>query len=153
MKLSTRGRYAVMALVDLARFQGDARVRLADIAARQGLSRPYLEQLFTQLRSAGLVKSMRGPKGGYRLTRPASAITVSEVILAVDEPIRVTRCSGQEGAPGCQLRGARCMTHNLWSELGHQIRLFLDGITLADVIEDRVLGRGQAPALVLEAAE
>jgi Rrf2 family iron-sulfur cluster assembly transcriptional regulator len=145
MRLSTRGRYAVMAMVELAaRLPADgpdgspAQVSLADIAQAQHLSLAYLEQLFGPLRRAGLVASARGPGGGYRLARQPSRITISEIVLAVDEPIQATRC--EEGGPGC-LAGQRCLTHDLWAELGDQIRLFLEGVTLADVIGGRILGR------------
>jgi Rrf2 family iron-sulfur cluster assembly transcriptional regulator len=152
MRLSTRGRYAVMAMVDLAARQQTAEppapgkaappVSLAEIAASQMLSLAYLEQLFGPLRRAGLVASARGPGGGYRLARPAAEIPIAAIVDAVDEPIRATRC--EDGSPGC-MAGRRCLTHDLWAELGEQIRVFLHGITLADVIEGDVLGRAAAP--------
>lgn len=151
MRLSTRGRYAVMAMVELAVRQQpnstsmrDCRpVSLAEIAQAQLLSLAYLEQLFGHLRRAGLVASARGPGGGYRLARPAAAITVADIVEAVDEPIRATRC--EEGSAGC-LGGERCLTHDLWSELGEQIRLFLAHVTLADVVRRQVQGRALPPA-------
>lgn len=118
-------------------------VTLAEIAAAQHLSVAYLEQLFARLRRAGLVASARGPGGGYRLARPAHDIPIAEVVEAADEPIIATRC--EDGSPGC-LAGTRCLTHDLWAELGDQIRLFLGGMTLADVVEGRVTGRARAPA-------
>ena len=118
-------------------------VSLAEIAEAQLLSLAYLEQLFARLRRAGLVLSARGPGGGYRLARAATAITLAEITDAVEEPIRATRC--EEGGPGC-VAGKRCLTHDLWAELGEQIRLFLSHVTLADVVEGRVLGRAAAPA-------
>jgi Rrf2 family iron-sulfur cluster assembly transcriptional regulator len=147
VQLSTRGRYAVMAMVDLAGRQAAGcqcgPVCLAEIAARQQLSLAYLEQLFSRLRRAGLVGSARGPGGGYRLARPAGAVTIADVIAAVEEPIRATRCA--DGSDGCvQNRSGtpvRCQTHDLWEELGRQILLFLEGVTLADVASGRVLGR------------
>lgn len=149
MRLSTRGRYAVMAMVELAARlppegaeSSPAQVSLAEIAQAQHLSLAYLEQLFGPLRRAGLVASARGPGGGYRLARPPGGITISDIVLAVDEPIQATRC--EEGGPGC-LAGQRCLTHDLWAELGDQIRLFLDAVTLADVIGGRILGRAIAP--------
>ena len=155
MRLSTRGRYAVMAMAELAARQpaedadsGPAQVSLAEIAQAQHLSLAYLEQLFGPLRRAGLVASARGPGGGYRLARPPARITISEIVLAVDEPIQATRCD--EGGPGC-LAGQRCLTHDLWAELGDQIRRFLDGMTLADVIGGRVLGRASSPLGAAEA--
>jgi Rrf2 family iron-sulfur cluster assembly transcriptional regulator len=150
MRLSTRGRYAVMAMVELAARErgeaGDARsgrpVSLAEIAASQQLSLAYLEQLFGHLRRAGLVASARGPGGGYRLGRPAAAIAVSDIVGAVDETIRATRC--EEGSPGC-LAGRRCLTHDLWAELGEQIRVFLAAVSLEDVVAGRVVGRAAPP--------
>ena len=161
MRLSTRGRYAVMAMVELAARQSAMKppaagranppVSLAELAAAQMLSLAYLEQLFGPLRRAGLVASARGPGGGYRLARPAREIAISAIVDAVDEPIRATRC--EEGAPGC-LAGRRCLTHDLWAELGEQIRLFLAGLTLQDVLDGAVAGRAAAPlqlALLAEA--
>ena len=117
MRLSTKGRYAVMAMADLARREHEAAraVALADIAARQEISLSYLEQLFARLRRKGLVKSARGPGGGYRLARTADTTTIAEIVHAVDEPLRATRC--QEGK-GCMIKGERCLTHDLWADLG-----------------------------------
>jgi Rrf2 family iron-sulfur cluster assembly transcriptional regulator len=141
MKLSTRGRYAVMAMADLAgHATGGRPVSLAEISGRQEISLSYLEQLFAKLRRGGLVKSVRGPGGGYRLSRPSNEVRIADIILAVDEPIRATRC--HPGSPqGCLTQTGRCLTHDLWEELGRQIHVFLSGISLADVIEKRVLGR------------
>lgn len=139
MKLSTKGRYAVMALVDLAANDAGRPIALAEIAERQEISLSYLEQLFAKLRRGGLVKSVRGPGGGYRLAHPAEETRISDVILAVDEPIRATRC--QPGQPyGCRSNQSRCMTHDLWEELSNQIYLFLSSVTVADVVSRRVLG-------------
>ena len=141
MKLSTKGRYAVMALVDLAS-QSDGRpVALADIAERQEISLSYLEQLFAKLRRGGLVRSVRGPGGGYLLARSAEETRISDAILAVDEPIRATRCK-TGSAMGCRANKSRCLTHDLWEELGNQIHLFLSSVSLADVVERRLLGGG-----------
>jgi len=139
VKLSTKGRYAVMAMVDLAT-QSDGRpIALADVAERQEISLSYLEQLFGRLRRNQLVKSVRGPGGGYLLARDASEIRVADVIMAVDEPIKATRCT--PGSPsGCQGRQQRCLTHDLWEELGNQIYLFLSSVSLDDVATRRVLG-------------
>lgn len=141
MRLSTKGRYAVMAMADLAGHeQGSRPVSLADIAARQEISLSYLEQLFAKLRRGGLVVSVRGPGGGYRLSRPSSEIRVADIIVAVDEPITATRC--RAGSPkGCTGTGGRCVTHDLWEELGRQIHIFLSSVSLGDVVEKRVLGR------------
>lgn len=137
MKLSTKGRYAVMAMADLASASQDGPVTLSDIASRQSISLSYLEQLFAKLRRADIVSSIRGPGGGYRLSRLPSEIRVSDVIVAVDEPLRATRCSE---AKGCLADGRRCITHDLWDELGRHIYLFLSSITLEDVLERRLLG-------------
>jgi Rrf2 family iron-sulfur cluster assembly transcriptional regulator len=147
MQISTRGRYAVMAMADLAARQADGclcgPVCLAEIAARQQLSLSYLEQLFGKLRRAGLVASARGPGGGYRLARPAGTIAVADIVAAVEESIRTTRCDLEAG--GCMARAdgtiGPCQTHDLWEELGQQIRFFLEGVTLADVVAQRVAGR------------
>lgn len=139
MRLSARGRYAVTAMVDLARTGGGAPVALSDIAARQEISSSYLEQLFRKLRQAGLVGSVRGPRGGYRLARPAEDTRIADIVLAVDEPLRATRCP-PGSASGCRSDASRCLTHDLWAELGNQIHLFLSSVTLADVRDRRVLG-------------
>lgn len=139
MKLSTKGRYAVMAMVDLACRDGSKPVALADIAERQEISLSYLEQLFAKLRRGGLVRSVRGPGGGYLLAHAAETTRISDIVLAVDEPIRSTRCT--PGTPeGCGTDKGRCLTHDLWEELGHQIHLYLSSVSLADVRERRVLG-------------
>lgn len=139
MKLSTKGRYAVMAMVDLAGRASQRPVALADIAERQEISLSYLEQLFAKLRRGGLVKSVRGPGGGYLLARGAAEMRISDIILAVDEPIHATRCR-PGSAKGCTGDAGRCVTHDLWEELGNQIYLFLSAITLEDVCFRRVLG-------------
>jgi Rrf2 family iron-sulfur cluster assembly transcriptional regulator len=149
MQLSTRGRYAVMAMADLASRQAIGcecgPVCLAEIASSQQLSLSYLEQLFGKLRRAGLVGSARGPGGGYRLARSSDEIAIADIVAAVDEPIRATRCEigsgGCMAGPGPGAGGERCQTHDLWFELGRQIELFLEGISLADVVAGRVRGR------------
>ncbi|MDH3689366.1 MAG: Rrf2 family transcriptional regulator [Gammaproteobacteria bacterium] len=131
MRLTTKGRYAVTAMIDLAlRDQGDP-VSLADIATHQSISLSYLEQLFARLRTHGLVQGSRGPGGGYRLTRPAEEISVAQIIIASDEKLDVTRCHGKEN---CQ-QGKRCLTHDLWSELSDRLYEFLDGITLGELVK------------------
>ena len=139
MRLSTKGRYAVMAMADLARRQAEAcerAVSLADIAERQQISLSYLEQLFARLRRRGLVKSLRGPGGGYLLARTADATTIAEIVMAVDEPLRATRCGAK--AKGCMHKGERCLTHDLWEEMGRQIEGYLASVSLADVAAGRV---------------
>ncbi len=139
MKLSTKGRYAVMAMVDLARQSTGGPVALADIALRQDISLSYLEQLFGKLRKGSQVKSVRGPGGGYLLARDSEDMKISDIIMAVDEPIQTTRCT--PGSPtGCRTDNSRCLTHDLWSELGNQIYLYLSSVSLADVVENRILG-------------
>jgi len=141
MRLSTKGRYAVMAMADLARNGADRAVSLAEIATRQEISLSYLEQLFARLRKSGLVKSVRGPGGGYRLAREACETAVAEIVLAVDEPIRATRCVGAGSPKGCMIKGERCITHHLWEDLGQEIHRYLASVSLEDVIQNRT---GQA---------
>jgi Rrf2 family iron-sulfur cluster assembly transcriptional regulator len=137
MQLSTKGRYAVMAMTDLAT-QGEGRATpLATIAERQQLSQAYLEQLFARLRRRGLVRSVRGPGGGYRLARPAAETSVADVVLAVDEPLKATRCAGHGASVGCMKGGARCLTHDLWEETGRLIHDYFASISLADVVSGR----------------
>lgn len=139
MRLSTKGRYAVMAMVDLAMHSEGKPVALAAVAERQDISLSYLEQLFARLKRNALVKSVRGPGGGYMLAHGADGTRISDIILAVDEPIRVTRCDPQS-PHGCTKTKMRCATHDLWSELSNQIHLFLNSVTLADVVNRRILG-------------
>ncbi len=131
MKLSTKGRYAVTAMMDLALHDRFGPVTLAEISQCQGISLSYLEQLFAKLRKKGLVEGVRGPGGGYRLARPAADVTVADIVSAVDEKVDTTRCSGRRN---CQ-EGKRCLTHELWTELSKQIFTFLSGITLAQFVE------------------
>ena len=143
MKLSTKGRYAVMGLVDLAKHSSGRPVALADIARRQEISLSYLEQLFAKLRRGGLVNSVRGPGGGYLLAHPADQTRIAAAILVVNEPMRATRCT--PGSPaGCRSNKSRCLTHDLWEELGNQIQMYLNSVTLADVVEQRILGTSGA---------
>lgn len=131
MRLSTKGRYAVTAMIDLALHNDVGPVALTDIAETQKISVSYLEQLFARLRRNGLVTGMRGPGGGYRLARAAGEITVAEIIAAVDEQIDMTRCAGKQD---CQ-DGEKCLTHELWVDLSKQLYDFLHGITLAQVVQ------------------
>ncbi|HUW98620.1 MAG TPA: Fe-S cluster assembly transcription factor [Acidiferrobacter sp.] len=132
MKLTTKGRYAVTAMLDLAVHQQNDTVALADIAGRQGISLSYLEQLFARLRRNGLVTSVRGPGGGYSLALPPSSISVAQIVMAINENIDATRCGGEENCQGTE----RCLTHHLWTELSRRIYEFLDGITLADLVTE-----------------
>ena len=130
MKLTTRGRYAVTAMLDLTLHQACGPVPLAEIAGRQAISLSYLEQIFARLRKHGLVASTRGPGGGYQLSRDAEAISVADVIGAVDEVVDATRCGGMQNCQGEQ----RCLTHDLWQDLSRQIRYFLTDIDLAQLV-------------------
>lgn len=131
MRLTTKGRYAVTAMLDLAIHRGKGPIALADIAQRQGISLSYLEQLFSRLRKRSLVSSVRGPGGGYNLARSASAIHVAEVIVAVDENVDTTRCGG---ARNCQDEGP-CLTHDLWQDLSTRIYDYLNRISLQDLVD------------------
>ena len=133
MRLTTKGRYAVTAMLDLALHATQNPVPLADISQRQGISLSYLEQLFARLRKEGLVDSARGPGGGYRLSREASQIAVVEVINAIDEKVNVTRCGGT----GDCHDGQPCLTHELWQDLSDQIYHFLSNITLGQLVARR----------------
>jgi Rrf2 family iron-sulfur cluster assembly transcriptional regulator len=133
MRLTTKGRYAVTSILDIALNQGSGPSPLARISARQGISLSYMEQLFAKMRRRGLVESVRGPGGGYRLGRDASEISVAEVIEAVNETTDATRCKGKGG---CQ-KGEICLTHHLWMDLSDQIHAFLNDITLADLAARR----------------
>ena len=139
MKLGSRGRYAVMAIVDLATFEDAGPVSLSDIADRQRISLSYLEQLFAKLRKADVVQSVRGPGGGYLLKNGADETSVSEIIIAVDEPIQTTRC-GEMGGKPCTGRLERCATHDLWRELRLHIVEFLGKVSVSDVISGKVKG-------------
>ncbi len=152
MRLSTKGRYAVMAMVDLARHSSGSPVALSDIADRQEISLSYLEQLFAKLRRGGLVRSVRGPGGGYLLARAIDATRISDIIVAVDEPIEATRCHVGSAA-GCHTDKSRCLTHDLWEELGNQIHLYLSSVTLEDVVFRRVLGTSRMLGLMRPGSE
>lgn len=132
MLLGAKSRYAVMAMVDLASRGHDKPVNLSDLAASQDIPLPYLEQLFVKLRKADLVQSVRGPGGGYMLARSADDIYVAEIVQAVDEPLKMTRCS-VETKHGCLSSKVKCMTHDLWDGLGEHIHAYLSGISLEDV--------------------
>jgi len=133
MKLTSKGRYAVTAMLDVAIHAVTGPVPLADISERQGISLSYLEQLFSRLRKHGLVNSIRGPGGGYRLGRCSAQIAVADVISAVDESINATKCSGQGNCQG----GSQCLTHSLWEDLSVRIEDFLKNISLSELVEQR----------------
>lgn len=140
-------------MADLAATGRDAPTALSDIALRQGISLAYLEQLFAKLRRAGLVTSARGVTGGYALASPASEIRISDIVGAVDEEIRTTACASGSSI-GCQGTTARCLTHDLWDELGRQIEIFLNAVTLEDILQKRILGMASVNAPTrMEAAE
>ena len=131
MRLTTKGRFAVTAMVDLAISGGERPVTLGDISERQKISLSYLEQLFGKLRRKALVSSVRGPGGGYRLTRPTAELSVGEIILAVDEPIDATQCGGKENCRDER----KCITHDLWTDLNRHIFEYLDSVKLSDLVE------------------
>jgi Rrf2 family iron-sulfur cluster assembly transcriptional regulator len=131
MRLSTKGRYAVTAMLDLALNSNNSPVTLADISANQGISLSYLEQLFAALRGKQLVRGVRGPGGGYYLGKPSSDISIADIICAVDEWVEFTRCGGRENCRD----GQRCLTHYLWDQLSDEIFGFLSKITLAELVE------------------
>jgi Rrf2 family iron-sulfur cluster assembly transcriptional regulator len=130
MNLTTKARYAVMAMVDLALQTHDNPVSLSDISSRQGIAVSYLEQIFMKLRKAGLVRSVRGPGGGYKLVHALEDVAISDIVAAVDEAIKMTRCSGKDG---CAVNKSKCLTHNLWEGLGGAIYTYLNNISLRDV--------------------
>ncbi len=131
MKLTTRGRYAVTAMLDLALYENQGPISLADISGRQEISLSYLEQLFSRLRRSGLVESTRGPGGGYRIAQPLAEVSVANIVRAVNESVDTTQCGGQKN---CHNHG-RCLTHDLWEGLSEQIESFLSGVSLQDLID------------------
>ena len=137
MRLTTKGRYAVTAMLDLALHKNEGPVSLADISQRQAISLSYLEQLFSKLRKSSLVSSVRGPGGGYKLERQSKSIGIAEIIDAVNESVDTTKCGGSGDCKG----GEICLTHYLWEDLSEQIHTFLEGISLADLVEKREVKR------------
>ena len=136
MRLTTKGRFAVTAMIDLAMRQGNGPVTLAGISQRQEISLSYLEQLFGKLRRHGVVESVRGPGGGYNLARRADDVTVADIILAVDEPLDATQCGGKENCHGSGHDDAsRCMTHDLWATLNAKMIDYLDSVSLKDLVD------------------
>jgi len=147
VRLTTKGRFAVTAMLDLALHDGTSPVTLAGISQRQDISLSYLEQLFGKLRRHELVESVRGPGGGYCLARPARELTVADIIRAVDEPLDATQCGGKEN---CH-EEKQCMTHNLWTRLNSKIFEYLNSVSLADLVaEQRTKGQADAAVNVLQ---
>jgi len=144
MRLTTKGRYAVTAMLDLSLNYGVRPITLADISDRQGISLSYLEQLFSNLRRQGLVSSSRGPGGGYRLSRSADEVTVLDIISAVDEKVDTTRC---EGKGNCS-KGEQCLSHEIWHSLSEQIKMYLGGITLGQVVKDHQMNNGTSDKVI-----
>ena len=135
MRLTTKGRYAVTAVLDLALHQDNGPVSLAAISERQQISLSYLEQLFAKLRRNNIVSSTRGPGGGYTLTNNVDEVSVSDIILAVDETCKVVDCNENDSCHG----NYQCLTHDLWQELSNEIRTFLDGITLSEIMSQETV--------------
>lgn len=140
MRLSTKGRYAVTAMLDLALHSGTRPVTLAEVSVNQGISLSYLEQLFAALRAKNLVRGVRGPGGGYYLGRPASEISIADIICAVDEWVEMTRCGGRENCHS----GQRCLTHELWDQLSDEIFRFLSEIKLQDLVSKGGMRQAEA---------
>ena len=140
MRLTTKGRYAVTAMIDLAMHQPDGPVTLKSIAENQGISLAYLEQLFSMLRRRDLVVGVRGPGGGYVLARDVDRISMADIVVAVDEPLDITQCDGREDCHD----GKRCLSHDLWSELSDELYSFLNGIRLGELMRRSGLERASA---------
>jgi Rrf2 family iron-sulfur cluster assembly transcriptional regulator len=139
MRLTTKGRFAVTAMIDLALRQGKGPVTLSGISQRQAISLSYLEQLFGKLRRHEIVESIRGPGGGYSLARTADKVTVADIIIAVDEPLDATQCGGKENCHGADAAtGVRCMTHELWATLNEKMVDYLDSVSLQDLVNQQM---------------
>jgi|TARA_B110000967_G_C18321552_1_gene287770 Rrf2 family iron-sulfur cluster assembly transcriptional regulator len=134
MKLTTKGRYAVMAMADLAVFKDNGPVSLTEISLRQNISLPYLEQIFIKLKNNNLVKSTRGAKGGYILEKPASEIKILNIISAVDEEVKMLNCK-KDSKKGCNNQSTKCITHNLWDQLDQHINNFFEKVKLQDLVK------------------
>ncbi len=143
MRLTTKGRFAVTAMTDIAMHRGTDPVTLGEISARQKISVSYLEQLFGKMRRRGLVESVRGPGGGYRLAREMEQIAVADIILAVDEPIDATQCGGKETYHDDQ----KCITHDLWAKLNEHVLNYLAAMTLKQLVEDQIAKQDGVPPL------
>ena len=134
MKLTTKGRYAVMAMADLALYKDNGPISLTDISLRQNISLPYLEQIFIKLKDKNLVKSIRGAKGGYILEKSANEIKISNIIFAVDEEVKTLNCK-KESKKGCNNKSTKCITHNLWDQLDQHINSFFEKVKLQDLVK------------------
>ena len=134
MKLTTKGRYAVMAMADLALYKDNGPTSLTDISLRQNISLPYLEQIFIKLKDNNLVKSTRGAKGGYILEKPANEIKISNIISAVNEQVKTLNCK-KESKKGCNNKSTKCITHNLWDQLDQHINNFFEKVKLQDLVK------------------
>ena len=134
MKLTTKGRYAVMAMADIALYKAKGPISLTDISLRQNISLSYLEQIFIKLKDNNLVKSTRGAKGGYVLEKPASEINISNIISAVDEEIKMLNCK-KDSKKGCNNKSTKCITHNLWDQLDQHINNFFEKVKLQDLVK------------------
>tara|TARA_B100000767_G_scaffold267035_1_gene285215 strand:- start:1518 stop:1949 length:432 start_codon:yes stop_codon:yes gene_type:complete len=134
MKLTTKGRYAVMAMADLALYKDNGPTSLTDISLRQNISLAYLEQIFSKLKDNNLVKSTRGAKGGYILEKPANEIKISNIISAVDEKVKTLNCK-KESKKGCNNKSTKCITHNLWDQLDQHINNFFEKVKLQDLVK------------------
>ena len=150
MRLTTKGRFAVTAMVDLAMRGGHGPVTLASISERQQISLSYLEQLFGKLRRNNLVDSVRGPGGGYNLARPGSKISVADIVVAVDEPIDATKCGGKGN---CHGENQQCITHELWMGLNEKIFDYLEGVTLQQMIDNQNKRDPEVSAIALSNAK
>jgi len=139
MKLTSKGRFAVTALVDLAvNTQNDKPTSLSDISLRQNISLSFLEQIFNLLKKDGIVKSVRGPSGGYSLAKKPEKVMISQIIEAINEEVKITKCNGIDFGCSSQKHSGKCLTHNLWAELSNQIYFYLDSISLDDVKKNKL---------------
>src|SRR5215469_11949807 len=148
MRLTTKGRFAVTAMIDLALRQEQGPVTLAGISQRQHISLSYLEQLFGKLRRHEIVESVSGPGGGYNLARRAEDVTVADIIIAVDEPLDATQCGGKGACEGTKQHDGHCMTHELWSTLNQKMVEYLDSVSLKDLVDKQRAREGAAPAVL-----
>ena len=140
MKLTTKGRYAVMAMADIALFKDKGPISLTDISIRQNISLAYLEQIFIKLKQENLVKSIRGAKGGYVLDAPPEEIKISNIISAVDEEIKTLNCK-KESKRGCNNKSSKCITHNLWDQLDQHINSFFEKVKLQDLVKNQIINK------------